>query len=44
VQLYQVVDGGHTWPGGFPYSAAVGPMSMDFSANAAIVDFFAAHR
>jgi polyhydroxybutyrate depolymerase len=43
--FYEVVGGGHTWPGGFAYAstAMVGPVARDFSANTVIVDFFAAH-
>jgi polyhydroxybutyrate depolymerase len=41
--FYEVVGGGHTWPRGFAYSPAamVGPIAQDFSANEAIVGFFA---
>lgn len=46
LQLYEVVDGGHTWPGGYQYSSAslIGLTSYDFSASEVILDFFAAHR
>jgi len=36
---------GHTWPGGTQYMPkfVVGSVNHDFSASAAIVDFFSAH-
>lgn len=43
LELYEVVDGGHTWPSGYAYSATVGLTSQDFSANRVILDFFTAH-
>ncbi|MFO0671660.1 MAG: hypothetical protein U0235_18855 [Polyangiaceae bacterium] len=43
VVLLEVLGGGHTWPGGYARNGDTGPMSEDFSANHAIVDFFAAH-
>ncbi len=46
LQLYEVFDGGHTWPDGYQYLPAkeIGLTSQDFSANQVILDFFAAHR
>jgi polyhydroxybutyrate depolymerase len=40
--FYEVVGGGHTWPGGNAYlpAALVGPVARDFAANTVIVDFF----
>ena len=45
VVFYEVMGGGHTWPGGNAYAPAamVGPVARDFSANEVIVDFFANH-
>ncbi len=43
VILYEVKGGGHTWPGGHPYSTTVGPTSSDFAASTVIVDFFVSH-
>ncbi len=46
LQLYEVFDGGHTWPGGYQYfpPKEIGLTSQDFSANQVILDFFAAHH
>jgi polyhydroxybutyrate depolymerase len=45
VELWTVVGGGHTWPGGQQYLpiAAIGPVSHQFSAPSAIWQFFASH-
>jgi polyhydroxybutyrate depolymerase len=45
VQLYSVVKGGHTWPGGNQYfpERRVGRASTDFDATEVIWQFFAAH-
>ncbi len=43
VELYEVVDGGHTWPGGYGYSTTVGGTTTDFAANPVILDFFENH-
>ena len=42
---YTVNGGGHTWPGGSQYlpKFIVGTVNHDFSASAAIVDFFSMH-
>jgi polyhydroxybutyrate depolymerase len=41
VVLYDVVGGGHTWPGGIPFlpPPALGWHTYDISANAVIWDF-----
>jgi polyhydroxybutyrate depolymerase len=45
VVTYAVKGGGHTWPGTPQYMprAVVGNVNRDFSASAAIVDFFSSH-
>ena len=45
VELYTIVNGGHTWPGGFPYlpSMIIGKTSRNLDASAVIWDFFKAH-
>jgi polyhydroxybutyrate depolymerase len=45
VELYTIVNGGHAWPGGFPYlpTMIIGKTSRNFDASAAIWDFFEAH-
>lgn len=45
VELYTIVNGGHTWPGGFPYlpTMITGKTSRNLDASAAIWDFFEAH-
>ncbi|MFT3840152.1 MAG: hypothetical protein QM723_24400 [Myxococcaceae bacterium] len=43
LELYQVADGGHTWPNGYHYSQMVGLTAEDWSANPIILDFFQAH-
>ncbi len=45
VQLVEVKNGGHTWPGGESYAreGAVGKVAQDFAASRFIWDFFAAH-
>jgi polyhydroxybutyrate depolymerase len=47
VALYEVVGGGHSWPGS-AFSAAiaetVGPTTMEIDASELIWEFFAAHR
>jgi polyhydroxybutyrate depolymerase len=42
---YTIQGGGHTWPGGVQYlpKFVVGTVNHDFSASAAIVDFFSTH-
>jgi len=46
VESFEVTGGGHTWPGGYGYFpvGTIGLTSRDFSANDAMLDFFAAHR
>ncbi len=39
VQFYIIQDGGHSWPGAFPI-ATLGNTNQDFSASAAIWEFF----
>lgn len=41
LELYEVLDGGHTWPGGA--ISGNGPTAMDWAANEVILDFFSAH-
>ncbi len=44
VLYYRVEGGGHTWPGSpVTFSPTLGPESQDFSASAALMDFFLAH-
>jgi polyhydroxybutyrate depolymerase len=43
VELYTVVGGGHTWPGGPPAGRAVGRVSRDIDATPLIWSFFAQH-
>lgn len=45
VVSYTVKGGGHTWPGAAQYMprVLVGSVNRDFSASAAIVDFFSSH-
>jgi polyhydroxybutyrate depolymerase len=45
VELYTIVNGGHTWPGGFPYLPAMitGKTSRNLDASTVIWDFFEAH-
>jgi polyhydroxybutyrate depolymerase len=43
VELYEVVDGGHSWPSGHAAGSATGMVSTDFSANRVMLEFFAAH-
>ena len=45
VVLYQVVGGGHTWPGAAPGTlpAALGPVSRDVDASELLGEFFARH-
>jgi len=45
VELYTIINGGHTWPGGVPYLPAMisGKTSRNLDASAAIWDFFQAH-
>jgi|SRR5579863_119120 len=45
VELYTVVDGGHTWPGGPQYAPRiiVGKASTQLDASRVIVDFLLAH-
>jgi polyhydroxybutyrate depolymerase len=40
---YEIVGGGHTWPGGFLYSATVGRVSRDINASELIWKFFQSH-
>lgn len=46
VQLYKLIGGGHTWPGGPQYlpKFVVGPVCRDLDATRVIWDFFARHR
>jgi poly(3-hydroxybutyrate) depolymerase len=39
VELYQIVGGGHTWPGGNPYPVDLGKLTKDVTANDVIWDF-----
>jgi polyhydroxybutyrate depolymerase len=45
VQLYTVIGGGHTWPGGFQYlpERTIGKTSQDIDASEVIWKFFAEH-
>lgn len=45
IQLYTVVDGGHTWPGGLQYlpERRIGKTSQDIDASEVIWAFFAEH-
>jgi polyhydroxybutyrate depolymerase len=45
VQLYRMVGGGHTWPGGSQYlpERMIGKVCRDFDATETIWRFFAAH-
>ncbi len=44
VQLYRIVGGGHTWPGGIPVGAdRLGATTASIDATDLILDFFAAH-
>ncbi len=44
VELYRVVDGGHTWPGAFPINTArLGPTTSAIDATALMLAFFDAH-
>ncbi len=45
LDFYNVVDGGHAWPGGLQYLpiAIIGKTSRDFSASQLIWEFFKAH-
>jgi polyhydroxybutyrate depolymerase len=45
VVFYNIVNGGHTWPGGWQYLPAmvVGKASTNLDASAVIWDFFQAH-
>ena len=44
VELYRVVDGGHTWPGAFPINPArLGPTTSAIDATALMLAFFDAH-
>lgn len=45
VVLYAVEGGGHTWPGGLPYSpeSVIGRTSRDFNASEVIWQFFKEH-
>ena len=46
VMLYAVINGGHTWPGGYQYlpPRVIGRTSRDVDANRLIWDFFRRHR
>jgi poly(3-hydroxybutyrate) depolymerase len=46
VELYEVVGGGHTWPGGFQHfpEMRVGRTSRDVDASALMWCFLSAHR
>ncbi|MFT3709017.1 MAG: PHB depolymerase family esterase [Archangium sp.] len=41
LELYEVLDGGHTWPGGA--SSGNGATATDWSANEVILEFFSTH-
>lgn len=41
LEFYEVIDGGHTWPGGA--TSNNGLTATDWSANQVILDFFSAH-
>lgn len=44
VLLYNIIGGGHTWPGGYPYLPhIVGKTSRNLNATLAIWEFFQAH-
>jgi polyhydroxybutyrate depolymerase len=43
VVLIEIENGGHTWPGQKPIVAALGPSTMDISANELMWDFFQRH-
>jgi len=43
VELYSIVGGGHTWPGGPASGRRVGRVSRDVDATATIWQFFARH-
>lgn len=45
VRLYEILGGGHTWPGGYQYleSRLVGKVSHELNASEEIWKFFAAH-
>ena len=44
VELYRVVDGGHTWPGAIPVNLArLGPTSATIDATGLMLAFFDAH-
>jgi len=44
VALYTIDGGGHTWPGGPAVGRAVGRVSRELDATAAVWEFFARHR
>jgi len=44
VVLYQIVGGGHTWPGGTPYPVDTGALTKDISANDVIWQFVSQYR
>jgi polyhydroxybutyrate depolymerase len=41
---YEIIGGGHTWPGGFLYSPRVGRVTRDISGNEVMWDFFQSHK
>jgi polyhydroxybutyrate depolymerase len=45
VELIEIGEGGHTWPGGRQYLSvdSIGRLSSDFSASEVMLDFFDAH-
>jgi polyhydroxybutyrate depolymerase len=43
VVLIEIENGGHTWPGQKPIVAALGPSTMDISANDLMWEFFQKH-
>jgi polyhydroxybutyrate depolymerase len=45
VRLYEILGGGHTWPGGYQYlePRLVGKVSHELNASEEIWKFFAAH-
>ncbi|MBA3948000.1 MAG: hypothetical protein H0X37_26055 [Herpetosiphonaceae bacterium] len=46
MQLYTIIGGGHTWPGGLQYSSvrAIGITSLDLDASVLIWQFFAPYQ
>ena len=44
VVLFEIENGGHTWPGKNPISEILGKSTMDISANDLMWDFFQKHK